>query len=90
MDMTRKELVKTLEAVFNFARFAGMLVFRSPLDNRLDERHIYADTNFEVCNWLDYVIDFYEKNNIPFVAYLNNTIYKEHNFQINEEDCLDE
>jgi len=88
--MTRKELLNKLEEVFSNGLYAGMIVFRSPVDMKLYERHIYADYNAEVVLWLDSVCKFYEEYNMEYIAYLNNGIYKENKFQITEEDCTDE
>ena len=88
--MTRKQVINTMENVFSKGLYAGMIIFRSPIDNKIEQRHIYADANFEIVEWLDAKVDFYLNKDIPFVCYLNNSLYKEYKFEITEEDCTDE
>lgn len=88
--MTRKEIVGHMESVFSKGLYAGMIVFRSPIDGTLDERHIYADSNFEIVDWLDRWEKFYKDKDIQFVSYLNNIARETYKFQITEEDCKDE
>lgn len=88
--MTRKEIINQLDKVFSRGLYAGMVVFRSPVTGRLDERHIYADSNGEVILWLDQCEKFYVDHDIPFITYLNNHIYRTFNLEITEEDCTDE
>ena len=88
--MTRKQIVVKLDEVFSKGMYAGMVVFRSPVDGKLDERHIYSDYNGEVVLWLDEVGKFYLEHDIPFITYLNNRIYETFKLEITEEDCIDE
>ncbi len=88
--MTRKEIINQMDAVFSKGLYAGMVVFRSIVNGKLDERHIYADYNGEVILWLDQCAEFYRDHDIPFVCYLNNKMYKDYKFEITEEDCKDE
>lgn len=88
--MTRKELVNQLEVVFSKRMYAGLVAFRSPVHGKIEERHIYADSNGEVILWLDGCSKFYVEHNIPFISYLNNRIYDTFKFEITEEDCIDE
>ena len=88
--MTRKEIILKQENVFSRNMFAAMVVFRSPIDGKLDERHIYADCNGEAILWLEHESKFYLEHDIPFITYLNNQIYNTFKLEITEEDCTDE
>lgn len=90
MKMSRKEIISMMDSVFSRGLFAAMIVFRSPITGKLDERHVYADSNFEVVEWADKNSKFYLENDIPFISYVNNSIRETFKFEITEEDCYDE
>lgn len=88
--MTRKELLAAQGNIFSKDLYAAMVIYRSPVTGKLEERHVYADANSEVILWLDDATKFYKEHNISFVSYLNNRIRDEFNFEITEEDCYGE
>ena len=88
--MTRKEIVIKMEEVFSKGLQAAMIVFRSPLTNSLEERHIYADSCMEVMVWATAEEKYYREKDIPFGIWVNNHIEVNYKFEITEEDCKDE
>lgn len=89
--MTRKELVDILNKVFGKGLHAAMIVFRSPLDDKLQERHIYADEYFEANLWAKNMEDQYRRLGVDFGVWVNNHLVADSGtVLIKEEDCVDE
>ena len=51
--------------------YSAIVFWRSPLSDMIEERHIYADIEYECRFWLERMTEFYHNSGIPFAAYLN-------------------
>ena len=69
--MTREECKYLLDTLRNSGKYTAILFFKSQITNGVEERHIYADNNAEVCLWLEAVISSYKLANISYATYLN-------------------
>ena len=80
--MTKNECLNKLEEVSSQGLLSAIIFFRSPLSDMVEERHIWANSNSELIEWLSRILDKYneiEKTSefkIPYAAYLNNCLYR--------------
>ncbi|MBQ3185186.1 MAG: hypothetical protein IJB54_04320 [Firmicutes bacterium] len=65
-------LSKASKADLNWAA----IFFKSPLTGEVECRTIYSDERNEVLFWVENIIEFYTKDNIPFAAYVNNDLWE--------------
>ena len=89
--MTRKEVLELFEMVFGRGLHAAVIVFRSSLTDKLEERHIYADDFMEIDLWVTEISKHYSSLNVPFVIWVNNHIEIANVTTLfNEEECNDD
>lgn len=89
--MTRKEILSLQSRVFSKGLDAAMIVFRSPLTDKLEERHIYSDVYFEANVWAKNMEDQYRRLGVDFAVWVNNHCTADSGtILIREEDCSDE
>lgn len=55
--------------------YSAIIFWKSPLSNRIEERHIYADIDYECRLWLERMTEFYRKSGIAYAAYINGGLY---------------
>lgn len=65
-------LSKASKADLNWAA----IFFKCSLTDEVECRTIYSDERNEVVMWVDRLMEFYKKNNIPFAAYVNNDFWE--------------
>ena len=63
---TLKVIYYKLVVIFEFISY----FFRSPLTDEVEERHIFADVEWEGRIWVDIVTKIYKENNIPYAVYM--------------------
>lgn len=89
--MTRKQIIDLMERIFNKGLHAALVVWRSPVDNKLEERHIYADEYAEIDKWIEDTRQYYTLIGVKFCIWVNDYImYSNTTSLIEEEDCADE
>lgn len=54
--------------------YSAIVFFKSPWSNIIEERHIYADVDYESKLWLQRMIEFYHNSGIAFAAYANGAL----------------
>ena len=74
MFKTLKEIKAHKEQITSKGLQTAVIYFKSPILNAVEERHIYADNIIELRAWLNDTTTLYLKNNICYIAYINNHI----------------
>lgn len=72
LDKLNECLNKASKADLNWAA----VFFTGPLTGEVECRTIYSDERNEVLMWVDRLMEFYKKHNIPFAAYVNNDFWE--------------
>ena len=73
--MTREECLQKLEEVTSMSLLSAIIFYKSPITGNVEERHIWANANAELIQWLSQAIQNYTRLKAPFAAYLNNGLY---------------
>ena len=69
MFKTLEEVRKHRESIESKGLFSSIIYFYSPIINGIEERHIYADSNFECVQWLNEQCKFYREQEIKYHGY---------------------
>lgn len=72
LDKLNECLSKASKSDLNWAA----VFFKGPLTGEVECRTIYSDERNEVLMWVDRLMEFYKKNDIPFAAYVNNDFWE--------------
>lgn len=89
--MTRKQIVELMDNIFSKGLNAALVVYRSPITDTLEERHIYADDYREVLMWAEEKNELYLNDyKLDFAIWINNSIRFSHGELVRESDCYDE
>ncbi len=52
----------------------AVIYFISPITNKVEERHIYADDIVELYTWSRDLAEFYTSLTVDFIVYVNDTL----------------
>lgn len=73
--MDREDCKALLDKLTKDKHMSFVIFFRSPLTDEVEERHIFADQQWEGQTWLNSISEFYFNSKIPFAAYINGHYY---------------
>lgn len=74
--MNKEEIKTLIENINSKGLYTALIVFLSPVSDKIEERHIYADANMECIHWCETTMEGLKAYNIPCVSYLNGEINK--------------
>ena len=68
--MNREDCKALLDKLSKDKHMSFVIFFRSPLTDEVEERHVFADVEWEGRIWVDIVTKIYKENNIPYAVYM--------------------
>lgn len=78
--MTREVAQELLNNITSKGLYTVVVFFRSPITDKVEERHMYADANAEVWAVADTWKATYDKLGFNYIIYVNNSIEYSNNF----------
>lgn len=73
--MNREDCKALLDKLSKDKHMSFVIFFRSPLTDEVEERHVFADVEWEGKVWLNLVTEYYFNAKIPFATYVNGQYY---------------